>query len=81
MPELINDKSDFTIGIMDGDQYFPVIMWNLESLLVLPPGVSLGVFSLQKRHNTTYNEHMPMKELHTAIRPAYPGSFPYRPPR
>ena len=24
-----------------------------------PPGVSLGVFSLQERHNATYNEHMP----------------------
>ena len=30
MPELVNDKSDFTIGIMEGDQYFPVIMWNLK---------------------------------------------------
>ena len=30
MPELVNDKSDFTIGLMDGDQYFPVIMWNLK---------------------------------------------------
>ena len=39
----------------------------LESLLVLPPGVSLGVFSLRERHNATYNEHMPMNELHTAI--------------
>ena len=38
-----------------------------ESLLVLTPGVSLGVFSLQERHNATYNEHMPMNELHTAI--------------
>ena len=38
-----------------------------ESLLVLPPGVSLGVFSLRERHNATYNEHMPMNELHTAI--------------
>ena len=29
-----------------------------ESLLVLTPGVSLGVFSLWERHNATYNEHM-----------------------
>ena len=29
-----------------------------ESLLVLTPGVSLGVFSLRERHNATYNEHM-----------------------
>ena len=34
---------------------------------MLPPGVSLGVFSLRERHNATYNEHMPMNELHTAI--------------
>ena len=38
-----------------------------ESLLVLSRGVSLGVFSLRERHNATYNEHMPMNELHTAI--------------
>ena len=38
-----------------------------ESLLVFTPGVSLGVFSLQERHNATYNEHMPVNELHTAI--------------
>ena len=42
-------------------------VFKYESLLVLPPGVSLGVFSLRERHNATYNEHMPMNELHTAI--------------
>ena len=36
-------------------------------MLVLPPGVSLGVFPLREIHNATYNEHMPMNELHTAI--------------
>ena len=43
------------------------MMLFLESLLVLPPGVSLGVFSLQERRNPTYNEYMPMNELHTAM--------------
>ena len=42
-------------------------MLYIESLLIFTPGVSLGVFSLQERHNATYNEHMPMNELHTAI--------------
>ena len=30
MSELVNDQSEFTIGVMDGDIYRPVIMWNLE---------------------------------------------------
>ena len=45
------------------------------------PGISLGVLSPQGRHSATYTEHMPMKELHTAIQPACPGKFSYRPPR
>ena len=45
----------------------PSFIHTIESFAVLPPGVSLGVFSLQERHNATYNEHMPMNELHTAI--------------
>ena len=44
-----------------------VDVFNNKSFQVLPPGVSLGVFSLHERHNATYNEHMPMNELHTAI--------------
>ena len=40
---------------------------QIRELLVLTPGVSLGVFSLRERHNATYNEHMPMNERHTAI--------------
>ena len=51
---------------------------NLESFVVLPPGVSLGVLSLQERHSATYNEHMPMNELHAAIynQPAGLGKLP-----
>ena len=48
---------------------------------MITPGVSLGVLSPQGRHSATYNEHMPMKELYTAMWPACPGKFPYRPPR
>ena len=40
----------------------------------------LGVFSPQGRHNTTYIEHMPMKELHIAMQPACAGKFWYRSP-
>ena len=47
-----------------------------ESLLVLTPGVSLGVFSLRERHNATYNGHMSMNELHTAMQPAGPWKAP-----
>ena len=38
------------------------IFCNTRVLLVLTPGVSLGVFSLWERHNATYNEHMSMNE-------------------
>ena len=52
-----------------------------RKLLVLPistPGVSLGVLSPQGTHSTTYTEHM--NKLHTAMQPACPGKFSYRPP-
>ena len=39
------------------------------------------MLSPQGRYNATYNEHIPMKELHTAMRPACPVKFPYRPPK
>ena len=35
------------------------------------------MLSPQGRHNATYNEHMPMKEPHTAMQPACPGEFPF----
>ena len=54
-----------------GEQLVPTInggfLRSIESLLVLLPGVSLGVFCLRETHSATYNEHMPMNELHTAI--------------
>ena len=34
-------------------------IFKYESLLVLPPGVSLGVLCLRETHSATYNEHMP----------------------
>ena len=40
---------------------------------MLPPGVSLGVISLQERHSVTYNEHIPMNEVHTAMQQTGPG--------
>ena len=46
---------------------------------MLPPGVSLGVLCLRETRSATHNEHMPMNELHTAMRPACPEKFPYRP--
>ena len=48
---------------------------------LLTQGVCLCVLSPQGRHSANYNEHMPMKELHRAIQPDYPGKFPYRPRR
>ena len=59
-------------------------MNNREGIGAFPiptPGVSLGVFSPQGRHNTTYTENMPMKEAHTVTQTACPGKFPYRPPQ
>ena len=51
--------------------------WVLyKSFKVITPGVSLGVLSPQGRHSATYNEHMPMKELHTALQPTGPGKAP-----
>ena len=44
--------------------------------MVLPPGISQGVLSLQERHRATYKEHMPMNELHTAMQPADRGKLP-----
>ena len=44
---------------------FPYSLY--ESFVVITLGVCLGVLSLQERHRATYNEHMPMNELHTAI--------------
>ena len=51
------------------------VLYN-ESFVVITPGVSLGVLSLQERHSATYNEHMPMNELHTAMQPTGPGKAP-----
>ena len=49
-----------------------------KSFKVTTPGASLGVLFPQGRHSVTYNKHMPMKELHTAMQPDCPGKFPYR---
>ena len=43
---------------------------------MITPDISLGVLSLKERHSTTYNEHMPMNELHTAMQPTGPGKAP-----
>ena len=53
---------------------------NNESFKVLPPGVSPGVLSLQERHSATYNEHMPMNELHIAMQPTGPRKAPITDP-
>ena len=62
-------------------KYNNLIFWGISFLefKVITPGVSLGVLSPQGRHSATYNEHMPMKELHTVMQPACQGKFPYRP--
>ena len=44
--------------------------------MVLTQEVSLGVISLQGRQSPTYNEHIPMNELYTMMKPAYLGKFP-----
>ena len=52
-------------------------LYSIWEFKVITPGVSLGVLFPQGRHSTTYNKHMSMKELHTAMRPACLGKFPY----
>ena len=49
---------------------------NIRDLMVLTKEVSLGVISLQGRQSPTYNEHIPMNELHTVMQPSYLGKFP-----
>ena len=48
--------------------------------MVLSPGISLGVLSLQESHSATYNEHMPMNELHTIMQPTGPRKAPITDP-
>ena len=50
------------------------------SFVVIITGVFLGVLSLQGRHSTTYNEHLPMNELHTVMQPAGPRKAPMTDP-
>ena len=52
---------------------------NIRDIMVLTPEVSLGLLSLQGRQSATYNEHIPMNELHTVMHPASLGKFPYTP--
>ena len=53
----------------------------VESLLVLPPSVSLGVLYLQEIHITNYNEHISMNKLHTAMQPACCRKCRYKSPQ